>query len=118
MVLEISHDLDGDGDLDIRGSVAGSHGAAYSVYVSVGQGGAAAWVYSGCSCPVAEGCKHAVELLLVVRHEHEQQHAADGVPGSRRWERRLASVLDELDAAAGRVGSATAKPLALQVDVN
>ena len=31
MVLEISHDLDGDGDLDIRGSVAGSHGAAYSV---------------------------------------------------------------------------------------
>ncbi|HET9861523.1 MAG TPA: DEAD/DEAH box helicase [Nocardioidaceae bacterium] len=117
MVLEISHDLDGDGDLDIRGSVAGSRGAAYSVYVSVGQDGPAAWVYSRCSCPVAEGCKHAVALLLTVRHEHEQDHAAGG-PGARRWERRLASVLDELDAAAGRVGSTEQKPLALQIDLN
>ena len=35
-VLRCSHEIDGDGDLDIRGSVAGSAGAPYVVDISVG----------------------------------------------------------------------------------
>jgi superfamily II DNA or RNA helicase len=118
MVLGFSHGLDGDGDLEIRGNVAGSTSAPYVVSVSVGLDGGGVWVYSRCSCPVAEGCKHAVALLLTVRAQQEQENLSNGDPGSRRWERQLASVLDELDDVAGRAGSSTTKPLALQVELH
>ncbi len=118
MVLTLTHDLDDDGDLDIRGSVAGSTGAPYAVNVSVGLSGDGVWVYSRCSCPVAEGCKHAVALLMTVREDQERANAADGGAGTRRWERQLASVLDELDDLAGRAGSSADKPLALQIELN
>ena len=36
-VLSCVHDLDSDGDLDIRGTVAGSTSAPYAVNLSVGQ---------------------------------------------------------------------------------
>ena len=114
-VLTCSHTVDGDGDLDVRGTVEGSLGAAYGVNVSVGLSGDGVWVFSRCSCPVADGCKHAVALLLVVRAQQEQVNAESGA-GSRRWERQLASVLDELDDRVGRSGDR--KPLALQVDLN
>ncbi len=117
MVLGCSHVIDDDGDLDIRGTVAGSTSAPYFVSVSVGPSGEGVWVYASCSCPVGDGCKHAVALLLTVRAEQERENLARGVPGSRRWERQLASVLDELDErATGR--PATTKPLALQVELN
>jgi len=116
-VLSVTHDIDGDGDLDIRGRVAGSAGAAYSAYVSAGVSGGGGWVYSRCSCPVAEGCKHAVALLLTVREEQERENASLGTAGSTRWERQLSSVLDELDSASGAAGSSSPKPLALQVDL-
>ena len=118
MVLQCTHVLDGDGDLDIRGVVAGSTSAPYSVYVSVGLTGDGVWIYSRCSCPVADGCKHAAALLLTVRAKQDQENAADEGAPSRRWERQLSSVLNELDDAAGEPGSSTAKPLALQVEVN
>jgi len=113
-VLACSHQLDADGDLDIRGSVAGSGGAPYGVNVSVGLSGDGVWVYGRCSCPVSVGCKHAVALLLTVHADQEQENAArEG--GASRWQRQLSSVLDELDGSAGAGGS---NPLALQVEVN
>jgi superfamily II DNA or RNA helicase len=117
MVLSHTHTIDGDGDLDIRGTVAGSTAAPYFVTISVGPNGDGVWIYSNCSCPVGDGCKHGVALLLTVRAELERENLAQGVPGSRRWERQLASVLDELDERApGR--SAPTTPLALQVELN
>ncbi len=115
-VLACSHQLDGEGDLDIRGTVDGSTGAAYSLYVSVGLSGEGVWTYGRCSCPVGEGCKHAVALLLTVRAAQAQENAANGPAANRRWERQLSTVLDELD---DRAGNRTEpKPLALQVELN
>ncbi|HET6625939.1 MAG TPA: DEAD/DEAH box helicase [Nocardioidaceae bacterium] len=117
-VIHVTHELDGDGDLDIRGVVTGSTRTPYAVNVSVGLDGDGVWVYGRCSCPVGEGCKHAVALLLTVRAVHEQEYGVHGAPGSRRWERQLASVLDELDEAADRAASTSRKPLALQIELN
>jgi superfamily II DNA or RNA helicase len=115
MVLAVSHTLDGDGDLDIRGTVAGSTEAPYSVVVAAGQEGGGVWVRARCSCPVGDSCKHALALLLTVRAEQERELRAGG--GSRRWERRLSSLIDELDTGAERAVRA-AKPLALSVELN
>src|SRR5680860_827659 len=117
-VLACTHQLDDDGDLDIRGRVAGSGGAPYSVIVSAGLSGDGVWVFSRCSCPVSEGCKHAVALLLTVSAEQERENTANGTGPARRWERQLSSVLDELDDAAGRAGSPSGKQLALQIELN
>ena len=59
-VLSCTHDLDSDGDLDMRGTVAGSTSAPYAVSLSVGADGDGVWVFGRCSCPVGEGCKHAL----------------------------------------------------------
>src|SRR4051795_534805 len=91
-VLSVSHDLDSDGDLDIRGTVQGSSGAPYVVNISVGADGDGVWVFGRCSCPVHEGCKHVLALLITVRDEQARDD-----PGGRRWERQLSSLLDELD---------------------
>ena len=115
-VLACSHQIDSDGDLDVRGSVEGSAGVVYTVHVSAGLSGDGVWVYGRCSCPVAEGCKHAVALLLTVRAQQERENAARGPEAGRRWERQLSSVLDELDDT-HRTASAV-KPLGLQVEVN
>ena len=34
--------------------------AGFALSVAVGEGERGVWVHSRCSCPVAEGCKHAV----------------------------------------------------------
>src|SRR6476469_8386052 len=68
-VLACTHELDSDGDLDIRGTVAGSTSAPYTVNVSVGDDEHGVWVFGRCSCPVHEGCKHVVALLITVRDE-------------------------------------------------
>src|ERR1700710_1432849 len=91
-VLTCQHELDSDGDLDIRGTVSGSRSAPYAVHLSVGTESEGAWVFGRCTCPVSEGCKHALALLLTVREEHREQTPDHG----RRWERQLASLLDEL----------------------
>jgi superfamily II DNA or RNA helicase len=111
-VLSCVHDLDSDGDLDIRGTVAGSTSAAYAVSVSVGVDGEGAWVFGRCSCPVHEGCKHVLALLITVRDEQEREPRR-----GRRWERQLSSLLDELDDRAERSTRRSDKPLALQVDL-
>ena len=111
-VLQCAHEVDYDGDLDIRGTVAGSTPAPYTVYVSVGLDGQEPWVYSRCSCPVRDGCKHAVALLLTVRGEHERESPRQG---ARVWERQLGSLLDELDDAVEDVEASASKPLALQI---
>ena len=113
LVLTVSHDLDGEGDLDIRGTVAGSTSVPYQTYVAVGEAERGVWVYSRCSCPVGDGCKHALALLLLVRRDHEAVAEADG---RRAWERRLTSVLDELDE--GERLPDHARPLALQIELS
>ena len=112
-VLEIHHEVDGEGDLDVRGLVAGSGSTPYQTYVAVGTAERGVWVYSRCSCPVGDGCKHALAALLVVRREHVAAALADG---RRDWERRLSTVLDELDED-DRSGE-HATPLALQIDLS
>jgi len=114
-VLSCVHELDGDGDLDIRGTVSGSRSAPYTLHLSVGIDGEGVWVLGRCSCPVGDGCKHALALLLTVRDE--QARAAPDAGAGRRWERRLASLLDELDEGAERAAQAPGHPLALQVDL-
>ncbi|HET6692758.1 MAG TPA: DEAD/DEAH box helicase [Pedococcus sp.] len=114
-VMSCSHQVDEDGDLDIRGNVEGSVGEIYACNVSVGQSGPGVWTYGRCSCPVREGCKHAVALLLTVRARQAEEYAAGG-GGDRRWERQLSSVLDELDAVAD--GPVATRPLAIQVELN
>lgn len=112
-VLSCVHRVDEDGDLEISGKVEGSAGEVYGCHVSVGRSGRGVWTGGRCACPVAEGCKHTVALLLTVRERQE----ADQTGGSRRgWEHRLGSVLDELDAVADRPNGI--KPLALQVELN
>jgi superfamily II DNA or RNA helicase len=111
-VLACSHRYDEDGDLDIRGNVEGSVGEVYATTVSVGDTGRGVWIYGQCTCPVGEGCKHTVALLLTVREEQ----AASGADGGRRWERRLSSVLDELDSSAET--PAAKLPLAIQVELD
>jgi superfamily II DNA or RNA helicase len=113
-VLSCRHEVDDDGDLDIRGNVEGSAGEVYGCHVSVGLSGRGVWTYGRCSCPVGEGCKHAVALLLTVRAEQSAEYAEGA---SRRWERRLTSVLDELDAVHER-STAGLKLLAIQVDLH
>ena len=117
MVLDVRHDLDLDGDLAVEGTVAGSTDAPYAVAVSVGHEGDGLWVRGRCSCPVRDGCKHTLALLLTVRAEQERASRAAGFDGARRWERRLSSLLDELDAADDPAGTATV-PLALQVELH
>ncbi len=111
-VLSVGHEVDDDGDLDIHGTVAGATAVPYTTYVAVGQGERGPWVHSRCSCPVAESCKHALALLISVRRAQEEASQA----GSRRWERQLGSLLDELDdpEAARR----RPNPLALQVELS
>ncbi len=111
-VLEVRHEVDHEGDLDIRGRVAGSTRVPYQAYVAVGSAERGTWVHSRCSCPVGDGCKHALALLLVVRRE---QQAAAEAGGRRHWEQRLTSVLDELDES-DRMPERTA-PLALSVEL-
>src|SRR3954449_3835501 len=108
-VLSCTDELDSDGDLDIRGIVAGSTSAPYVVNLSVGEDPRGVWVFGRCSCPVGEGCKHALACLITVRDEHRQQTPQHG----RRWERQLSSLLDELDQRA-EASTRTDKPLALQ----
>ncbi|MDX6298922.1 MAG: hypothetical protein QOF53_136 [Nocardioidaceae bacterium] len=112
-VLSCTDDLDSDGDLDVRGTVAGSTSAPYTVNVSVGADERGPWVFGRCSCPVSEGCKHILALLITVRDE---QARASPVAG-RRWERQLSSLLDELDDRAERATARADRPLALQVDL-
>ena len=80
-VLTCTHELDGDGDLDIRGTVSGSTSAPYVVTLSVGVDGEGVWVFGRCSCPVGDGCKHSLALLITVRDEQqrERRRRAPGV---------------------------------------
>jgi superfamily II DNA or RNA helicase len=112
-VLSCTHDLDGDGDLDIRGTVAGSTSAPYVVTLSVGVDGEGVWVFGRCSCPVGEGCKHTLALLITVRDEQQRASPA----GARRWERQLSSLLDELDEREAKRLERVEQPLALQLDL-
>jgi superfamily II DNA or RNA helicase len=112
-VLSCVHEIDSDGDLDIRGTVRGSTSAPYVVNVSVGVDGEGPWVFGRCSCPVHEGCKHVLALVITVRDEHARTAPA----AARRWERQLSSLLDELDDRADLDSRASDKPLALQLDL-
>ena len=111
-VLSSTHELDSDGDLDIRGTVAGSTSAPYVVNLSVGEDPDGLWISGRCSCPVGQGCKHALALLITVRDEHRRHTPEHG----RRWERQLSAVLDELDDRA-EASTRSDKPLALQVEL-
>ena len=112
-VLSCVHEVDSDGDLDIRGTVRGSTSAPYAVNVSVGVDGEGPWVFGRCSCPVHEGCKHVLALLITVRDEHARTAPAAGPPlgaaavlAARRARRPGRALQPAAD-----------KPLALQVDL-
>jgi len=113
-VMSCSHQVDEDGDLDIRGNVEGSLGEVYACNVSAGRAEHRVWAYGRCSCPVGDGCKHTVALLLNVR---AQQDAARAPGAGRRWERQLASVLDELDAGTSSEPTKQ-RPLAISVELD
>jgi superfamily II DNA or RNA helicase len=116
-VRSCRHQVDEDGDLDIRGQVEGSRRTPYDAYVSAGIDGDGVWITSRCDCPMVADCKHVVALLMTVRAEQERDHGSAG-GGDRRWERRLSHVLDELDDAVGRASDRSGcKPLALQFEV-
>ena len=110
-VLSASHETDEDGDIDIRGIVAGSTGVPYVTDVSLGAERDGVWIAERCSCPVGVGCKHAVALLLTVRSE-----LAFSGPDRQAWQRQLDSLLDELDTRRGNPTTGVT-PLALQVDL-
>ena len=61
--------------------------------VGVGLDGDDLWMYGRCSCPVGDGCKHVVALLITVREEHARQAPSHG----RRWEGQLSGLLEEVD---------------------
>jgi superfamily II DNA or RNA helicase len=114
-VLTCAHELDADGDLDIRGTVSGSTSAPYTVHLSVGIDGEGLWVFGRCSCPVHDGCKHSVALLITVRDELSR-NAPDQ---AHQWEQELSSLLDELDERALQAERShdEERALALQVDL-
>ena len=92
-VLSDHHEVDTDGDLDIHGTVSGATAVPYTTYVAVGQGERGLWVHSRCSCPVAESCKHALALLITVRHAQEQVPAwVEHVRGYARGELAVRSL--------------------------
>ncbi len=117
-VLSCAHTVDTDGDLVIRGQVAGSRGVPYNAYVNVGLDGEGVWFASRCDCPMQADCKHVVALVMTARAEQDRAHASAGLGDGTLWERQLSSVLDELDDAADRsaTGEATT-PLALQLEL-
>ena len=112
-VLSCSHEIDSDGDLDIRGEVAGSTSAPYVVTIAAGVDERGLWMFGRCSCPVHDGCKHMLALLLTVRDEQQRSRP----DRARRWERQLSTLLDELDDRAAQAAAVPDKPLALQVDL-
>src|SRR3954454_18740853 len=91
-VLSCSHEIASDGDLDIRGEVAGSTSAPYVVTIAAGVDERGLWMFGRCSCPVHDGCKHMLALLLTVRDEQQRSQPER----ARRWERQLSTLLDEL----------------------
>jgi superfamily II DNA or RNA helicase len=111
-VQSCHHEVDGDGDLDIHGSVVGSTSMPYVVRLSVGEDHDGVWVSGICSCPVRQGCKHCLALLITVREEHRQEAPT----AARRWERQLTSLLEELDEHEEQ-RLRPGRPLALQVDL-
>src|SRR5690349_13154070 len=105
-VLSCSHEIDSDGDLDIRGEVAGSTSAPYVVNIAAGVDERGLWVFGRCSCPVHDGCKHMLALLLTVRDDQQRSQP----DRARRWERQLSTLLDELDDGAARAAAVPDKP--------
>ncbi len=100
--------LDGDGDLEVTGSVAGSRPTPYDCVAWVALARDGLRMSSRCTCPVGDGCKHAVALLLWAR-----LRLADVAPAPV-WERRLASIVEELEEEPSARGGS---PLALLVDL-
>ena len=93
----------------------GSTSAPYAVNLSVGVDGEGVWVFGRCSCPVHEGCKHALALLITVRDEHGRDRAAaTAAAGSASCPRCSTSSTTGADRGSQRAPS---RPLALQVDL-
>ncbi len=117
-VLSCTHAVDSDGDLSIRGQVRGSRSFAYNAYVSAGLDGDGVWFATRCDCPMDSDCKHVLALIMTTRAEQDRANAAGGFGDDARWERRLSSVLDELDDEAERGASLAGEtPVALQVEL-
>ena len=116
-VLACKHQVDDDGDLAIRGEIAGSQGFAYGAFVSIGLDAAGVWFVSRCDCPMRADCKHVVALVLTVHAEHSH-HPSGGERDDRRWERQLASVLDEFEDAADGATRDTRTDLGLMLELS
>jgi hypothetical protein len=108
-VQSVEMRVDLDGDLELTGVVSGTRPTPYAclAWVSLGRDGlqTTGW----CTCPVGDGCKHVVAVLLAAR----LRQLGEGAPAPV-WERRLTALLDELeDAPVPHAGA----PLALLVDL-
>ncbi len=66
----------------------------------------AGWIFSLCTCPVRNMCKHGAAVALTMRHGHV---SAEQVP---EWERQLGSLVEDLSRTADR--DVEQFPLALQ----
>ncbi len=118
-VIVCRHEIDDDGDLMVHGQVRGSRGIGYDSFVSVGLDGDGVWFASRCDCPMQHDCKHVLALVMTVRAAQKRDHETHGHSAGHHWERKLTSVLDELDEAADRTGERTRPtPLALQVTLS
>lgn len=96
-------DLDPEG-IDIAATVRGSQGRHYRCWVGVVDPDRPKAIVAQCSCPVGIGCKHAVAVLLHVRHE-------SGAGRLPTWQQVLDAVVEQ-----GRERDAgPTTPLALEV---
>jgi uncharacterized Zn finger protein len=89
----------GDG-LTLTGSCVGSGNRVYRINTSFERFGVELGrEWAACSCPVGAYCKQAVALLLTATANGPQHASPD------RWRTVLTSVLDEMAAPAGDIGS-------------
>ncbi len=90
----------------LEGHVDGSGSVPYHVHVTVVDHPRDLWVDARCTCPVVRMCKHAAAVVVLAREESGETGQA--------WERRLESVLLELEEQTVEPPSSR---LGLQVDV-
>jgi superfamily II DNA or RNA helicase len=90
----------------LEGHVDGSAALPYHVHVTVVDHPRDLWVDARCTCPVVRMCKHAAAVVVLAREQEGEAGQA--------WERRLESVLLELEEQHDEPPSGR---LALQVDV-
>ncbi len=96
----------------LRGVVSGSGRQTYLTEISWSRGPRGVVIDDECTCPVGDGCKHCVALIVTARG-HATKNAR---PGESDWRRALANIVGQAGGgSAGTGSSAKAVPMALSV---